>query len=164
MATVVPWRWSRDLGGGRQSRVENARQGLGEVLMAQGNYGEPLAEFERALEMREGSRPEEHPELAMTRASVGRALLALGRERDAVTFLERAYTQRSASKEAIAPQILGETCLALAEALLRQDPGSARGQELAAQAAEAYGASSQSYEPERRRADTLRDAAALARG
>jgi serine/threonine-protein kinase len=109
---------------------------LGEALRRQHKFPEALAQYERALAIKEKAYGPDHPSVAMTLTGVGRTQLGLGRKQLGAEALERALQIRRAREKTIDDADMGENLFALAQAIVDEDPARARA--LAGEAREAY--------------------------
>jgi tetratricopeptide (TPR) repeat protein len=116
--------------------VSRTVHNLGEALRRQHKYPEALAQFERALAIKEKAYGHDHPSVAMSLTGIGQTQLGLGRNDRAREALERALSIRQAREKTIEHADIAENLFALAQAVVDADPPRAR--ELAAQAHQAY--------------------------
>tara|TARA_R110002096_G_scaffold16898_11_gene58037 strand:+ start:6789 stop:10028 length:3240 start_codon:yes stop_codon:yes gene_type:complete len=100
---------------------------LGDVLRKRGKYAAALQQCEQARELAKAhlSAAEHHSVIAIG-GCMGKTLRALGREDEALPFLEQAVLQHSKRTTRQRPVSVGETHLVLARALQRTDPDRAR--------------------------------------
>jgi tetratricopeptide (TPR) repeat protein len=111
-------------------------QVIGELLERQGKYEEALRHQRRALAIQEKMLGPEHPEGAGSLTDEAKALLGLGRAREAIAPLERVLTLRKRTPGR--PVELPETQFTLARALWDSAQDRKRAKTLASEALAGY--------------------------
>ncbi len=114
--------------GAKHASLAAPLDNLGELNRLERRCRDALPYYEQALAIWEASLKPGHPNLAHALTGLGRCQLDLGHGELAVTALERALTIRQASHEA--PELVGETELALARALIATHRDRARAAKL----------------------------------